>query len=124
MKESSRNRTEKSKFQRLLDEDTSLVIEMNRLSLMSFAKSLALVSSMGVLPIEVCAFCDEIVEFIEDKLKRELGFNDGFSQIKPDEFWAEFFPCPKGVNADERKEKILETFKRHRSDWRKLWIVD
>ena len=115
--------TEQSELQKLLDEDTTLVIDMDRLSLMSLAKALALTSSMGILPPEVCFFCYEITESIEEKLKRELGFNDGFSQIEPDKFWANFFPCPKGANPDEQKQKILETFKKHRADWRKLWTV-
>jgi hypothetical protein len=85
---------------------------------------LALATESGILPIETCDFCTEIVEFIVEQLRREVGFDDKFKLMNPEEFWAEFFPYPEGVSRDEHKQQILETFKKHRADWRKLWTVD
>jgi hypothetical protein len=116
-----KNRTKQLNLQKLLGEDITLEIKMDRLSLMSLAKTLALTSAMGILPFEVCVFCTEIVEAIEEKIQGDLGFNDRYSQMNPEEFWAEFFPYPEGVSQDEHKQQILETFKKHRADWRKLW---
>jgi hypothetical protein len=121
--QSQKSHTRQLNLQKLLDENITLEIKMDRLSLIALAKMLALTSAMGIPPFEVCVFCTEIVESIEEKLQSDLGFNDRYSQMNPEEFWAEFFPCPEGCSPDEHKQQILETFKKHRADWRKLWTV-
>ena len=93
---------------------------MDRESLLALSKALALTSSLGVFPLEVSVFCAEVAASIGP----QIGLNDVFSQITPDEFWANFFPHSKGFSRAEQKKQILKTFKKHRADWRKLWLVD
>jgi hypothetical protein len=125
MKKSPRTYTQEHlDFLQVLEQPTNLVIQMDRASLLIFAKVLDLAKSSGILPIETCEFCAEIIEFIVEQLRIEVGFDDKFKLMDSEEFWANFFPCPDGVNSEEHKQKILETFKKHRADWRQLWAVD
>jgi hypothetical protein len=125
MKESPKNYTKKQlDFFEVMERPINLVIQMDRASLLIFAKVLSLATASGIFPPEICEFCTEIVEFIVEQLRREVGFDDEFKLMNSEEFWAEFFPCPEGCSPDEHKQKILETFKKHRADWRKLWTVD
>jgi hypothetical protein len=125
MKKSPRNYTkEQLDFYKVMKHSTSFGIETDRCSLLALAKALSLVIALGILPPEICEFCTEIVEFIVEQLRREVGFDDKFKLMNSEEFWAEFFPYPEGCSPDEHKQQILETFKKHRADWRKLWTVD
>lgn len=125
MKKRPRHYSKKQRdFLQALKQPINLVIQMDRASLLVFAKVLDLVKSSGILPLETCEFCTEMIEFMVEQLRREVGFDDKFKLMDSEEFWANFFPCPDGVNPEEHKQKILETFKKHRADWRKLWAVD
>lgn len=110
-----------SKFQTLLDEKITVVIATDREGLLALSKSLDLVASMGILPLEVCVFCNEVAASIA----KEAGMSNEFIQLKPDEFWASFIPCPQGqgLSKAHHKKQILNTFSKHRADWRKLWTV-
>ena len=115
---------EQLEFLKTMEKPTNLVIQMDRASLLVFAKVLDLAVKSGILPVETCDFCTEIIEFIVEQLRRDVGFDDKFKLMNSEEFWAEFFPCSEGCSPEEHKQKILETFKKHRADWRKLWAVD